>query len=625
MSEAKPASLKLPRIFSDRMMLQRDIPAPIWGWAKPLADVTVELAGKRASAKADNHGKWRATLPASTAGGPHELIVRSGDETLRISDVLVGEVWVCSGQSNMEWTLAQNEHLATADIAAANDPLIRHFTVTKAMTASPLDDVTGEWFHVEPKSIAGCSAVAYYMARDLRKALNVPVGVIVSSWGGTQAEAWIPRESLESVAEFDPIVKRIQIPGVTEEPKPHEDPGNEGVKLGYADANHNDGDWKTMDLPRIWESAGLDIDGSVWFRREIDIPTAWVGKELTLSLGALDDFDVTYVNGKEIGRTGKETLNPWAHPRVYKVPASVVKAGRNVIAVRIFDQWGSGGFAGKKDQLFLAGPSGQIPLTGDWKYKIELELPSISTNTAIPPTSLFNAMIAPLVGYGIRGAAWYQGESNTDRAVQYRKLLPTLIQSWRQLWKQGDFPFLIVQLANWVTNDGFFRRGVHWAEIREAQAMAARNVPNAGLAIAIDIGEAEDIHPRNKWDVGHRLALAARAIAYGQPVEHRGPAFESLKINGDKAVVSLTHAEGLVARGGPPQEFEIAGADRAFHRADASIDGNQVALHSIKVTKPVAVRYAWADNPQCNLYNAAGLPAEPFRSDDWPCLTEGRN
>jgi sialate O-acetylesterase len=617
-----PATLKLPHIFSDRMMIQRDVPAPIWGWGAPGQSVTVTLAAHRVTAPIDADGRWKVSLPPSPAGGPHDLTVRSGEQTVRIADVLIGEVWLCSGQSNMEWTLNANGNLADADIAAADDPALRFFTVAKNTAAAPIDDVSGEWFAAHPKIIGECSAVAYYMARELRKTLGIPVGLIVSSWGGTAAEAWVPPESLQSTDVLRPIAKRIVPPEHLAELKPYEDPGNEGVKLGYAEMDHADGDWKTMDLPRFWESTGLNIDGSVWFRREFDLPTNWAGKELSLSLGALDDFDTTYINGVEIGRTGKETRNHWSHPRVYPVPASVLRAGRNVIAVRIFDQWGNGGFAGKSEQLFLAGPGGQIPLSGDWKFKIELELPPAPMSAATPPTSLFNAMIAPLIGYAIRGAAWYQGESNVDRGFQYRTLLTTLIQCWRQAWNQGNFPFLIVQLANFHREDANYPNGVHWAELREAQALAATALPKVGLALAIDIGEAEDIHPKNKWDVGARLALAARGIAHGQEIEYRGPTFDSLKVTGNQAIISFHHAIGLTSKNESPQGFEIAGPDRAYHPATATLEGSRVMVHSPKVPNPVAVRYGWADDPTCNLYNAADLPAVPFRSDDWPGLTD---
>jgi len=620
MSETTETGLKLPRIFSSGMVLQRQRPVAIWGWAKPNAVVELQLGDWEAKTRADLQGQWRAELAAMPAGGPYRLRVNSRSRSIIVEDVLIGDVWLCSGQSNMEFTLGANGEIGQKAIAAANDALIRHFTVAQNSVFKDAEDVQGKWLSATPENAPGFSSVGYFMAQTLRRELGVPIGIINSSWGGTTAEAWTPKAALQADPLLQPLAEFNE--AVTEAAKPYADPGNEGFAKGWADPAHDDADWKTMDLPQAWERAGIDMDGSMWFRRHVKLPAVGRNQELTLSLGPLDDFDTTYFNGVQIGQTGQETPGWWSFPRVYKVPAKLLRPGDNVIATRVFDQWGAGGFTGRPEQLHLTGKGVDIKLTGAWKYKIELQLPSAVMGTAVPATSLWHGMITPLVGLGITGAAWYQGESNADRAYQYRTLLPAMVQAWRKQWNQGDFPFLIVQLANWITNDATRKQGEHWAELREAQEYAARKLSNAAIATAIDVGDPIDIHPHNKQPVGHRLALAALAIAHKQPVEYFGPAYESAKFTGKRAIVSFTHADGLHSTADTIQGFALAGGDRVFHPAQASIDGTQIIVQSAKVAKPLAVRYAWSDNPNCTLYNSAKLPITPFRSDDWPYVTE---
>ncbi len=639
--------LKLPAIFGDHMVLQCNMPVPVWGWAEPNEEVAVILKGKAPLlTKADENGRWMVKLPPQPPGGPHELIVRTREETVRFADVLFGEVWVCSGQSNMEWpvALAQN---AKEEIATANFPQIRFFVVEKSVALEPQVDCKGRWIVCGPETVGRFSAVGYFFGREIHQRLRVPVGLIGTYWGGTPAEAWTELKALESDPDFKPILERLPRDQETlrrlqeqyeralkewQEKAILKDPGNKGEEMGWAKPEFNDSDWATMDLPQVWErsSPQMNIDGAVWFRKVVVIPNEWAGRDLVLSLGPIDDHDTTYFNGEQIGSTGPETPNSWAVPRRYKVSGNLVKSGANLIAVRVFDMWGDGGFAGSPDQMRIElaeGGGGVIPLAGPWKFKVEFARPAskIPPQPQPPinswtPTALFNAMVAPIVPYAIKGVIWYQGESNVGRAYQYRKLFPALINSWRRAWGY-DFPFLFVQLANYLERKPEPTESA-WAELREAQLLTFKTVPKTGMAVAIDIGEANDIHPRNKQDVGKRLALAALAIAYGQKIVYSGPIYRSMRIEGTKIRLFFDHVgSGLVAKGEKLVGFAIAGRDRKFVWANAKIEGNTVVVWSDQVPEPVAVRYGWADNPECNLYNKEGLPASPFRTDDWPGVT----
>ena len=634
------ADVRLPALVGDNMVLQQNVPARVWGWAAPGEQVTVTMAGKSAKAKADAQGRWEVRLGPFKAGGPHEMTI-AAKNAIVLKNVLVGEVWVGSGQSNMEWPL-QNAAYGADEVARANHPEIHLFTVTKATALEPRDDVQGRWVVCTPENAATFSAVAYFFGRELNEKLSVPVGLIHSSWGGTPAEAWTSRAALAALPELRPMADALgrAANNLPEARRAYEaaqakweqehflqDPGNRGLDLGYARADFDEQGWQGMRLPQFWETAGLQIDGAVWFRKTVDLPASWEGKELTLALGPVDDFDVTYFNGTKVGATGSETPNFYMVPRKYKVPGALVHAGRNVIAVRVFDHYGQGGFGGGASDMTLSATGAQpISLAGDWLYKVEMSVEPLkvdfSTQPIAPPglgnpntpTVLYNAMLAPLVPYTIRGAIWYQGESNADRARGYRTLFPTMIRDWRAAWGEGNFPFLFVQLANFQarkTEPG----ESNWAELREAQTMTLGE-PATGMAVIIDIGEAGDIHPRNKQDVGHRLALWALAKTYGQHVEYSGPLFESMTIEGHKARIRFMHADGLrTSDGGAVQGFAIAGADGKFVWADAKIDGKEVIVWSDAVSQPVAVRYGWADNPAVNLVNGAGLPASPFRKE----------
>jgi sialate O-acetylesterase len=636
-SQAQEAAAVKPflhPLFTDHMVFQRGIKAPVWGWTTPGKKVTVGMDGKTANAVAGSDGKWMAALGPFTAGGPYTLIV-DGPEKTKVEDVLVGDVWICSGQSNMEMGIG-NVNNAKEEIAKATNSQIRLFTVPKKIAGEPQETVVSHWDTCTPETVAaggwgGFSAVGYFFGRHLQETQKVPIGLIHTSWGGTVAEAWASASALRAMPDFVPQVDAVEktygemkkgagsLDKRLAEWYEKNDPGT-AQKWGAADFSA--ANWKTMQLPTAWEIAGLpDYDGVVWFRKRFELPADWAGKDLALHLGPIDDDDTTYVNGVQVGATRGYNID-----RVYKIPAALLKAGRNVIAVRVLDTGGAGGLNGTPDKMFVAPAGGgvgqSLTLAGAWKYQDSAPL---AKTTPVPmqtgdnpnvTTVLYNGMIAPLIPYGIKGAIWYQGESNADRSMQYRTLLPTMIKDWRARFGVGEFPFLIVQLANYTpTVDQPIQEG--WANLREAQLLTAENLPKTGIAVALDIGEAGDIHPKNKQEVGRRLGLSAEAIAYGNKIEYSGPLYRSMKVEGDKIRLTFDHLGGGLATtdGGPLKGFAIAGADGHFEFADAKIDGDTLVVSSSKVPKPTAVRYAWANNPVCNLVNKAGLPASSFRTD----------
>jgi len=643
------AEVRLPAIISDNMVLQQGVKVRIWGNAKPGERVIVTVKNKSANAVADAEGHWQVWLEPLNPGGPVELTVK-GDNVLTVRNVLVGEVWVCSGQSNMEWPLI-NTFGGDDVVAQANYPEIRLFTVTKNTSDSPLADLEGHWVVTTPDEAAHFSAVGYFFGRELYQRLKVPVGLIHTSWGGTPAEAWTRHDALLSSPELKPILDRYESSMNTlpqakeayarklaewEEKNLYLDAGNKGEALGYADPKTAIADWTKMDLPRQIETAGLLIDGAVWFRRDVELPAAWAGKDLVLNLPPIDDYDTTYFNGAKVGSIGRETPNSYMVPRKYVVPAALVHAGRNVIAVRVFDSAGEGGFS--RGGAMSLGPAGAadtevVSLRGVWDYKVEQALEpkhpdwgsrpdAVGAGNQNNPSVLYNAMIAPLVPFAIRGVIWYQGESNAGRAYQYRTLFPTMIRDWRSAWG-SNFPFYFVQLANWHAHKAEPDES-DWAELREAQLMTLRE-PQTGMAVIIDVGDEVELHPRNKLDVGRRLALWALAGPYSQKVVPSGPLFDRHTIKDNAVRIRFKHADGLkTSDGGPVKGFAIAGEDHRFVWADGRIDGDTVIVSSPNILKPVAVRYGWADNPIVNLYNQAGLPASPFRTDDWPGITATR-
>ncbi|HXY40376.1 MAG TPA: sialate O-acetylesterase [Vicinamibacteria bacterium] len=642
------ADMRLPALVGGHMVLQRDRPARIWGWATPGEVIRVSVGGASGQATTASDGRWSIELPPQAAGGPFQMTL-TGRNTIALEDVWFGEVWVASGQSNMEFPLAQAT--GGAEDASSGGDSLRLFTVAKATSLRPRDDVGGRWTVCDASSAPAFSAVAFHFGQALAKALGVKVGLIHSSWGGTPAEAWTSREGLAGepslrpmVADFDAALSDPQAQkafaerlAAWEKANYAQDAGNEGAAQGWQKAETATADWKTMVLPQQWEKVGLNIDGAVWFRRFVEVPAAWAGKDLRLSLGALDDFDVTYFAGEEVGHTGKETPGHWAVARKYTVPARLVTPGQKLIAVRVFDQFGGGGFAGTAPELWIAPADSSttpIALAGPWTYKVERALPPAtpdfgsqprapSPDNPNSPTVLYGAMVAPLTSYAIRGVIWYQGESNAGAAYQYRTLFPALVRDWRRAWGLGDFPFLYVQLANYMARAAAPGDSA-WAELREAQTMTLA-VPNTGMAVAIDIGDANDIHPRNKREVGRRLSLWALADSYGRQVQKSGPLFQNFAVEGAAVRVRFKYASALATTDGtPPRGFALAGADRRWQWAQARIERDTVVVSSPAVPQPVAVRYGWADNPEVTLCDPEGLPASPFRTDDWPGITTPR-
>jgi sialate O-acetylesterase len=621
----------LSPVFTDHMVLQRDRKDAVWGWAKPGDKVSVTLAGQSAEAVAGAEGKWQVMLPALPAGGPHTMTV-SGPETVTLQDILIGDVWICSGQSNMEWKVA-NSNEAQAEIAAANHPQIRSITLPHVTAPQPQTTFSSDgWQVCSPQTVGEFTAVGYYFGRKLHEDLKVPVGLIHTSWGGTIAEAWASKEGLAPIGDFNAAMAALEELAKVSGANPQEDWFNKhdaGVKEGWSSDVVDDAAWTVSGQPLQWTGSAVaelaNLDGVVWFRRSIALAHDFLGKDAVLQLGAIDDDDTVWFNGRQVG-----TGEGWNKARSYKIPGDLVKLGKNVIAVRVVDHSGGGGIVGPADQMKLVFDTGFQKLEGNWRYKIGADFakcppfPRRAGGNPNVPTVLYNAMISPLLPYGIKGAIWYQGESNAGRAQQYRKVLPAMIGDWRKRFGQGDFPFYIVQLANFMQKQPEPGPS-EWAELREAQTMTGKNLPNSGIAVTIDIGDAADIHPRNKQDVGKRLALQALAKTYGKEVVAAGPEFKSAKVEGGAIRLGFDSVGGgLVAKDGTLKSFSIAGEDKKFVWAEAKIDGETVVVSSPQVAKPVAVRYGWENNPDATLFNKEGLPAGPFRTDDWPGVTDGR-
>ena len=630
-------SVKLASVFTDNMVLQQKKKIPIWGKAEEGEKITVEINGQKATAIAKNQ-KWMVYLKPMNAGGPYTLRVYGAKDTVELHNVLIGEVWIASGQSNMEWPLSGAMN-ADQEIASANYPHIRFFTVARATSPYPIDSVQGQWVVCNPENAPSFSAVAYFFARELHLSEKCPIGIIHTSWGGTPAESWVDEASLQSnpklaylleplqVFRKDPDRSRQEMAKKMQEWQAFWDNiflNNPTKEQGWALPEHALSEWTPVQVPQDGSILGK-IDGVVWYRRDVEIPGSWVGKDLVVKLGPIDDYDQTYFNGVEIGHIFRDTPNWWTTPRTYPIPKELVKPGRNTIAVRIVDNWLGGGFTSDSTAFKIFPkdtPEEALLLSGKWYSRTEFVFdPTIhpprpeQSDESNTPCVLYNAMIAPLIPYAIRGAIWYQGESNTSRAEEYRVLFPTLISSWRKNWKQGDFPFYFVQLANFMARVDSPTES-EWAELREAQFLTLK-VKNTGMAVAIDIGDAADIHPKNKQDVGKRLALWAMAKIYKRNIEYSGPLYKSVEFKDGKAILTFDHVDGgLEIKGGNELKgFAIAGKDGKFVWANAKIEKDKVIVWSPKIPEPKAVRYGWADNPAVNLYNKAGLPASPFRTD----------
>lgn len=637
-ASASDALPLLHPLFSDHAVLQRDRPVPVWGWADPGTRVTIHFADQTKLATAAADGTWTCTLnalKASTVARTLSVETTPAGASAEAKDLLVGDVWLCSGQSNMEMgiTLCNEDD----EIASAKPAGIRLLTVPHHTAYQPQKTMVADWKLCTPEALreggwGGFSATAYFFGKKLHQELGVPIGLVHSSWGGTVAEAWTSAPSLGAFPEFQSQLQEVNAIASSKAADPQieylnawfktHDPG---TAKGWHQPSIDTTTWRQVTLPGRWAHCGIPgYEGIVWATRDIDLPADWVDKPLVVQVGEISDNDTTWLNGVEIGRT-----NLFGAARRYQVPAGIAKAGKNTVTLRVTNAGGGGILADTQPMCIY--PAGHddvaISLSGPWSLQETAKKDDTGQPLVGNPnvsSVLYNGMIAPLEPAALAGAIWYQGEANASRAHQYQSLLPTLIRDWRRAFHRADLPFHIVSLANYKQAHDQ-PRDHPWAELREAQAMTAKSVPNCGLAITIDIGEANDIHPKNKREVGRRLALSALATTYGKSVVGSGPWFRAIDIENDRIRIHFDHSDGgLVLKGASNRSFAVAGSDRKFVWATPVIDGDSVIVSSPEVKHPVAVRYAWDTNPQACLYNGVGLPAVPFRSDSWPGVTEGK-
>lgn len=622
------ANVRMPLIFADGMVLQRNKPIPVWGWADANEKIEVHFKQQTKTITADATGKWMVKLDAEKAGGPFVLSIK-GKNQIVLKDVLVGEVWICSGQSNMEFQMYKLPDFETQKAQATN-VMIRQFLVAQDLSGTPKEELKqGKWTNANTENIKDFTAVGYFFAQKIYAELKIPIGIINTSWGGTCVETWTSREALANNNEFKNSVAHI--------PQVNMDAVFETYKKSLLDniqkvqgfevslnnenqfktSDFNDSKWPEIKIPSLWENQQIgNIDGVVWMRKSIILTAQQAQQGAVLHLSKIDDEDVTYANGIQVG-----TNKLWDVQRKYTIPSGVLKEGINVIAVRITDYTGGGGIYGDASDLKLTFNDSEIKIDGAWKFNVVQVKIAISPNSF--PSLLYNAMVNPLIPYAFQGVLWYQGEANVRRAHQYKKAFPLLIQDWRTHWGQGDFPFYFVQLSTFDEFGGNGNKGSRWAELREAQSETL-HIKNTGMAVTTDIGNAKDIHPTNKKDVGLRLAAIALNNLYGKKGVFGGPIYKAHQIKGKQIVLTfdaigggLTTSNNAMLKG-----FEIAGTDKVFHPAKALIKDNKVIVSSDEVVNPLAVRYGWADDDtEVNLFNKEKFPASPFRTDNWELIT----
>ena len=644
----KPLPL-VSTIFGDNMVLQRGKANTIWGWSEPGDKVTVQVGDKSASGTAGADGHWEVKINPPPTGGPYTVKISGAKQSVELKNVLVGDVWLCGGQSNMEVSLRMAQNGAK-EVEAADYPDIRFFEVVGGPAYHPKQVIGGQWNMVTQETAARISSVAYYFARRVQQDIHVPIGLVVDAVGGTPAEAWASATALKPLGDFDvPLAElaRLTAAGAPEYGNyvmSWYDEFDTGQKEEWEAPDYNDSDWKKVTLPKPGGFAELGVPDQpavVWFRKDVTLPDPLPEGRNLIFLGEIERMDTVFVNGSEVGASS------WVeNPRMYFLRPGVLKPGKNVIAIRVLKTKPDGGFMSKPEDMHLVigdhspfpfgprtepggAPGTTIALAGEWKAKLSVDarpphpLPLAYENWPVMPAVLYNGMLAPVAPLAITGAIWYQGEQNSPRGYQYRRILPAMIADWRQTFGQGDFPFYIVSLPAFMARSATPVDGDEWAETRDSQAIAAAEVPNSCLAVTIDTGEANNIHPREKKPVGDRLALCALAKHYGEKVAYQGPTLKKAKVEKGKIKITFAHTDGgLVAKGDKLSEFSVAGADHKWHWADAKIEGSSVVVSSPDVAKPVAARYAWQSNPLATLYNGAGLPAVPFRTDDWPEMTQ---
>ncbi len=623
------AQVTLPAIIRDSMILQRDAKVNIWGWASAGEKVQVKFKGKTYKAAADKNGDWKMQLSATKAGGPYTIEI-SGKNKISLKEILFGDVWFCSGQSNMVHQLNIHDVTYAKEIAEANNPQIRQFWIpTRANLEGPQKNVQGAyWKAAVREDVRPFSAVAYFFAKKLYEKYKIPIGIINASVGGTPIAAWTSEEGLTDFASLQTDITKNKDTGYINTINTRAAnalrpaiPADEGLTAPtkWFDVAYDAKGWRNINVPGYWEDQGIkDLNGAVWFRKEIDIAASMTGKAARVFLGRIVDADELYINGKKIGNT------TYMYPqRRYAVASDVLQPGKNIFVVRVTNNSGKGGFVPDKPYYIFSGTD-TVDLKGTWQYKVGMVFKPApgngfagGINAAGQPTALYNAMVAPFIQYNIKGICWYQGETDSGQPKEYAQLLPALIKDWRNKWKQESLPFLYVQLPGFMEYN-YLPAESNWAMLRESQ-LKTLSVPNTAMVIAIDLGEWNDIHPDNKKDVGERLSLAALKTTYKEDIVHSGPLFKSAAIEGNKVAVEFTNTgSGLITNdGNAPGDFAIAGADKKFVWAKARIEGNKIVLWSDEVAKPLYVRYAWADNPvNANLYNKEGLPASPFRTDN---------
>jgi sialate O-acetylesterase len=616
-------------LFGDNMVLQRGKSNTIWGWSEPGDKIQVQIGNATASGVAGADRRWEVKIAPPAVGGPYTVKI-SGRQTIELRNVLVGDVWLCGGQSNMGLPL----HFARtgpADAKMANYPEIRFFSVVGNPAYRHTDQVGGAWSVLSPESAEWTSAVGFYFARKVEQETHVPLGMVVDSMGGTPAEAWTSAEALRPLKDFDVPLAELQRLAATGAPQYGNfvmhwyDEYDIGIKNKWERPELDDAEWKTVKIPGGFAELGVPTEPAlVWFRKEVVLPDPLPAGRAMLYLGSIERMDTVYVNGKEVGASS------WVeNPRAYALN-SALKPGRNTIAIRVLKTKPDGGFLSKPEELHLTlGDQSTIAMAGEWKAKVSvdarppMQLPIAYENWPVMPTVLFEGMLRPIAPLAITGVLWYQGEQNSPRGYQYRKLLPAMAADWRKLFGQGDVPFYIVGLPAFKPRSTSPVTGDEWTEMRESQTIAATTIPNSCLAETIDTGDPDNIHAPDKQPVGERLALCALANQYGKKVVYAGPTFASAEELSGAIKIHFTHTDGgLVVKGAKLEEFSVAGQDHKWHWAEARIEGDTVVVSSPEVPNPQEVRYAWQSNPAATLYNGAGLPAIPFRTDTWPGMTE---
>ncbi len=621
--------VRLPKLISDGMVLQRDVDLQIWGWAAPYETVQLDFMGNLLQTNADDSGQWSFTLPPTQAGGPYKMRIIASTE-VEINNILIGDVWVFSGQSNMELPMRRVSWIYPYEVKNSDFPEIRQFMVPQTYNFNEkLSDFnSGKWVVANPGTIMNFSAVAWFYAHELYQRYNVPQGLIVNALGGSPAEAWLSESALRQFpAHYDEMQRfksQSLIDSITQIDNDNnriwhaelnrKDIGVHNRKGHWSNPKTNVKKWQSMPVPQMWQNTELEhVNGSIWFRHEFVVPDAFAGNPAQLLLGCIVDADSVFINGKFVGTTGYQYP-----PRRYNVPDNLLKKGKNIITIRVLSQSGTGGFVPDKDYALVSG-NDTLDLSGNWRYKVGAVMPPHPGQTFVrwKPGGLYNAMLNPLFNYQIKGILWYQGESNTSRAYEYASLFPALIENWRQGWNNPELPFIYVQLANFMKGSTEPEES-GWPHLRDVQRRTL-SVDGTAMVVTIDLGEWNDIHPLNKKDVGKRLALAAMHTAHNEKDHvHSGPLYKSHEIDGKHIIISFENTgSGLTAKGGDQlNHFAIADESGIYRLANAKIDGDKVVVWHNDITHPVAVRYAWANNPiGANLYNQEGLPASPFSTE----------